>query len=118
VFAASPASHDSINALLFKREQASDRFIGVFQNRAAQSECRKRRCTSLSERLPARTLGLALGGQAGARVSQQLHRKASHDTSLRLVRQSERNFATKTTNFRYYKQYPICPLLCGWWQQP
>jgi transposase len=35
-----------------------------------------------------RVLGFALGGQAGARVSKQLHLSASRDTILRLVRQS------------------------------
>jgi transposase len=35
-----------------------------------------------------RTLGFALGGQAGARVSKQLHLSASRDTILRLVRHS------------------------------
>ncbi|GHO60564.1 transposase [Ktedonobacter robiniae] len=34
-------------------------------------------------------LGFALGGQAGARVSKQLHLKASRDTILRLVRQRD-----------------------------
>jgi len=38
VFAASPASHDGTNALIFKREQASGSVMGVFQNREAQSE--------------------------------------------------------------------------------
>jgi len=36
-----------------------------------------------------RMLGFALGGQAGAHVSKQLHLKASRDTILRLVRQSD-----------------------------
>jgi transposase len=36
-----------------------------------------------------RMLGFALGGQAGARVSKQLHLNASRDTILRLVRHSD-----------------------------
>lgn len=36
-----------------------------------------------------RMLGFALGGQAGAHVSKRLHLKASRDTILRLVRQSD-----------------------------
>lgn len=36
-----------------------------------------------------RMLGFALGGQAGARVSKQLHLGASRDTILRLVRRSD-----------------------------